>query len=127
MATSGASVSWGAQTVSAAGGLYRLCWCAGAITCSAAEDFNTDVCALVIVGASPLQQSRTCISGRLCQLDNFIGQDLAATDVAMVLDTCGTNSIVPRFPDGGRFAPATMRMGMVEVTAAGGQYRLCWC
>ena len=42
-ATSGGStVSWGTTTITAAGGRYRLCWCAAGYSCSAVPEFRVD-------------------------------------------------------------------------------------
>lgn len=50
----GASASWGAEPVSAAGGVYRLCWCAGLVaSCTATGEFRVDAGALLVVGPNP--------------------------------------------------------------------------
>eukprot|EP00973_Karenia_brevis_P047327 6570149-Karenia_brevis.AAC.1 len=52
---------------------------------------------LTVIGPSPLQQRRTCISGQTCKLDGILGQDLSSSDRYMVLDTCGQIGLVHRF------------------------------
>ena len=39
---SGSAISWGSSSVTAMGGLYRLCWCASGYSCSAAPEFRVD-------------------------------------------------------------------------------------
>ncbi|CAE7306120.1 agaA33 [Symbiodinium sp. CCMP2592] len=65
----------GSEIVSAPGGLYRLCWCSGLKPsgCLRGTDFQTDLGAMTILGVSPLQQDRTCISGRVWAVDSLLG------------------------------------------------------
>jgi hypothetical protein len=142
----GLDVYWGSTLVSAAGGEYRLCWCGSSdfgnasfstFSCSTQEAFRLDIGELVLIGVSPLMQDRTCVSGQTCLLDGILGKDLSAGDRFLVLHTCGTNSILERF-----MAVGLMSVSQVSnittsgstalwvdapITAAGGQYRLCWC
>ena len=118
--------------VSAAGGQYRLCWCAGSQTCELAEDFRTDAGGLLLIGPAIQTQDRTCVSGQLCAFGGFLGQSLSETDAIAVLDTCGTVHHVPRFPIQGLVSSmgssgSIVTFGTAYVTAAGGKYRLCWC
>jgi hypothetical protein len=46
---SGAAWTWGTTRVSAAGGLYQLCWCAAGYSCSLHEDFRVHAGTLEIV------------------------------------------------------------------------------
>jgi hypothetical protein len=88
------SASFGAM-VTAKGGQYRLCWCAGSQQglmhakrsshvgehgCSAIRDFRTDLGELVIVGPSPLNQDRTCVAGQTCRVDGLTGIHLRSED-----------------------------------------------
>ena len=122
---SGATVSWGSTVNSAAGGQYRLCWCAAMGDCSDFGYFSIDVGELQVYGPTPLQQDRTCVSGRTC----FFGASVHGANPSWfvsILDTCGQN------PDllhgtvqvvGSSFASVSFD----TLTASGGIYRLCWC
>ena len=121
---SGATVSWGSTVNSAAGGQYRLCWCAAMGDCSDFGYFSIDVGELQVYGPTPLQQDRTCVSGRTC----FFGASVHGANpwFVSILDTCGQN------PDllhgtvqvvGSSFASVSFD----TLTASGGIYRLCWC
>jgi sugar lactone lactonase YvrE len=131
---SGATASWGATFVTAAGGVYRLCWCSGKFSCSSSSDaMRVDMGALTLIGMSPLSQDRTCVSGQECAFDGFLGVSVhTANDVLFVLDTCGTKGALPRSFNFG-LAPsvlasgASFGWGSSIMTVAGGQYRLCWC
>ena len=136
--------SWGPLAVTAAGGQYRLCWCADLAVdlgnrsqnasggCFGLSDFALDLGSLTILGPAPLSQHRTCISGRRCELDGITGQGLTNDDTLLVLETCGEPSaVVPGWGLGGA-SVETQNSGAAAswqavVTAAGGQYRLCWC
>ena len=78
---SGNTVSWGPSPVTAPGGIYRLCWCAGGFTCSIAEDFRVDVGSLMMTGPTPLTQHRTCVSGQSCEVEKVYGHRLASRRV----------------------------------------------
>ena len=154
---SGASVRWGTTPGTASGGLYRMCWCTdltapenatdataaaianrtGTYSCSMPQHFRVDAGSIVLVGPRPLYQDRTCVSGQTCLLDGITGQDLTSQDGFFVLETCGLSTLVPRFPTS-RYPSASMNTvisssgrtiswGDAKATAAGGQYRLCWC
>eukprot|EP00928_Gymnodinium_smaydae_P082592 TRINITY_DN6590_c1_g7_i1.p1 TRINITY_DN6590_c1_g7~~TRINITY_DN6590_c1_g7_i1.p1 ORF type:complete len:3710 (+),score=739.71 TRINITY_DN6590_c1_g7_i1:1163-11131(+) len=141
----GTHFSWGVVAVSAAGGLYRLCWCASphapSASCSVAADFRTDAGTLQVVGPWPLFQGRTCVAGQVCTFGNFIGSFLQDGDRIMILDTCANHefdaisAVVPRFADGGLSLPAEAQgsrfpwaQGLgASVSSAGGIYRMCWC
>jgi hypothetical protein len=54
---SGATISWGHDAITAAGGYYQLCWCGGPQVeepCSTADDFLTNAGRLAMIGPSPL-------------------------------------------------------------------------
>ena len=97
---SGAEVFFG--SVTAAGGLFRLCWCSGSITSASFacrkshENFRVAIGTLTVLGPSPLFQDRTCISGRLCTLDNLTFALPTSGDSLLVLDTCGIDSVPDR-------------------------------
>lgn len=57
---------WGnGVALTAAGGAYRLCWCAAAgnasLACGVAAEFRVDLGAFYIVGPSPLSQAGPCV------------------------------------------------------------------
>ena len=130
---SGGSVSWGNTRLSAAGGQYRLCWCdANASPCSLPRSFATDFGSLTVVGVSPLEQTRTCVSGQHCSVQGLTGHHLSRGDSWMAMDTCGELTFIPRFAFAGfsyevSASGSFITWGPVAPTAAGGQYRLCWC
>ena len=119
-----------------AGGTYRLCWCsgeAGTKPCYAAEDFRTDVGSLTMIGVSPLQQDKTCVSGLPCEIDGLTGTHVSDSDEFLVLETCGlSGAVVEGFPglasfDGAGSSGGRVTWGALPITAAGGRYALCWC
>ena len=145
VSASGAIVSWGAEMVSGSGGAYRMCWCSG----SAQENGTSwsgsacghssggtiglvDMGRMLLIGPSPLQQHRTCVSGRACAVDGLVGHSLSASSQYLVTDTCGQAGAINRFPG---FGAATTVLGSGSsvswgpelITASGGIYRLCWC
>ena len=139
---------WAPTPVSGAGGEYRMCWCAAGFSCSYNEQFRVDLGRLLLEGPAPQHQDRTCISGRNCIADHIMGYGLSTFELrsnetlldieasldhgrALVLDTCGVDETVPRFP-GNRMMRLTDRStavtwGGTPVTAKGGTYMLCWC
>jgi hypothetical protein len=132
--------TWGSAVVTAAGGIYQLCWCAGhQFDCSAAEHFRTTVGDFTVVGPYDAhrirsEQDRTCISGLTCAIHGISGQWLSDSDSFMVLQTCGDadETLIPRFPKKGLGgltlkSGAGVNWGSAFVTSPGGQYRLCWC
>ena len=127
-----ALVSWGSP-LHIAGGVYRLCWCSGdsgGQSCYAADDFTTDVGSLTMIGVAPLQQEKTCISGLPCEIDGITGLHTSSSDRFLVLQTCGVSTIVEGFPGFGIFDETGSSGGLVSwgpISAAGGQYALCWC
>ena len=135
---SGAAVTWGAQEITAAGGIYRLCWWSGfpstALNSTVmsdphtpGEEFVVDLGKLEIIGTAPLQQDRTCVSGQTCHLVEVEGLGLASLNKWMVLDTCGTG---PQIRGTGPDLVAASGLQWIwkdPFTAAGGEYRLCWC
>ena len=119
------NIQWDAAAVTAAGGVYRLCWCSYFGQCSTSEAFRVDMGTLTLAGPSPIQQSHTCISGRSCVLPQVsaIPTDLDAGEVA-VFTSCSyfTSFAPPGFPDRGQLLSAPS----VPMTAPAGQYTLCW-
>ena len=120
------ATGWLDVAVSLTGGTYRLCWCSGWNTCEAAWDFQTDAGEMTILGPFG-EQDRTCIAGMTCSVDipQGLGLDLFE-DRYMILNTCG------EVKAGGLGLGAFGRgFGDVvtwdQLTAAGGQYRWCWC
>ena len=128
----------------ASGGTYRLCWCAGTtlnvqnITagCLESDQFQTDFGSVDIVGPAPLEQDRTCVSGLPCEIQGITGlylnQDLPLSDKVLILDTCGIANIAPkRLPDAGMVQVVSQSGATVSwntpLTAAGQEYKLCWC
>ena len=130
----GATVSWGDTPLKVSGGLYRLCWCSGELgeePCSVAEGFRTDLGSLTMIGVSP-HQDATCVSGLPCAIDRILGTFTSGSDKFLVLQTCGVSSAVGGFPglgvvDGTSGQHSMVSWGDVAVTAAAGQYQLCWC
>jgi len=109
-----------------------LCWCPSTFICSVAEDYKVDFGGLTLIGMSPLTQHRTCISGRTCSMDRFVGQYLSKHNRFMILGTCSLGTALPRFPSAGlrvsvSASGAVSPWSTTTVTAVGGLYRLCWC
>ena len=140
------TLQWASQPITAAGGQYRLCWCAlinssavstnvsgNPIRCEAAhvDAFLTDVGTLHILGPNPFSQSWTCVAGESCKISGIQGFGLSDSDSIMVLQTCSTAALVPRFPTFGQaetvFNKGSEAAWITEVSAAGGTYQLCWC
>ena len=141
------------SVLTAAGGLYRMCWCTARAwqdpvdpvpVCDRADRFTVDIGALILVGPSPLHQAYTCVSGQPCGLHGLSGFHLTPRDMMMIQDTCGgANFASPLLASAGRdglffqfsgaevqatnnlLAANTTEVPSLEV--AGGQYRLCWC
>tara|TARA_A100001015_G_C15010144_1_gene722659 strand:- start:890 stop:2284 length:1395 start_codon:yes stop_codon:yes gene_type:complete len=139
----GKTIGFGSVPMTAAGGLYRLCWCPSSLMCSMPEHFLLDTGSLTIVGPSPLYQAQTCVSGQTCQVQ-LSGHLLQEADTLLLLDTCGGPEVEDAndqlwwsLPDrhennaAGRLRLASsgafVTWGNTPVTAYGGQYRLCWC
>jgi hypothetical protein len=115
-----------------AGGRYRLCWCSvEAPSCVTAQSYLLDMGTLTAVGPVPLKQDRTCVSGRVCDVGSFLGQDLSSSDAVAVLDTCGIPGLPRRMPDFTLVSIGTsgrsLKLGTGVDVVFGGQYRLCWC
>ena len=149
-ATVSQNFSWGTVAVSAAGGVYRLCWCVAEtgpaeqhMPCDGGKDFKVDIGSMTLIGPGPSaagqltadpdpMQQRTCVSGVSCVIHGVTGTHLTAQDRYAVLDTCGHHVPVPRFGNGGFSSSvarsgATVYFGAVATSSSGGQYRLCWC
>ena len=112
------------------GGQYRLCWCGASASsgCSGEDAFATDAGRISVLGPSPLQQDRTCISGRSCVVEDIIGVGLSTGNQAMILDTCSVASHLHRIPQATSLVLANRSSFVWKmVSAKGGRYRLCWC
>ena len=96
------------QTVTASGGIYRLCWCSSTSVCSTAEDFRLDFGTLTLAGPSPLLQLYTCTSGQVCNLPRISVHDTDVGEVS-VLSTCSFQSALapPGFPNHGLLTSVT--------------------
>lgn len=94
----GESLSVSTAEPIASGGQFRLCWCSGQFCI---EDVGVDVGSLSMIGPSQ-KQTGTCVSGQLCVLEQIKGNHLSPGDSLVVLDTCGVERSVPRFPNAGR-------------------------
>ena len=143
--STGARVSWGALTaITAQGGRYQLCWCARGGAClDPMEDFRLSIGSLSIAG--PHLNEATCSSGQTCTIEAFRGQDLVATDLLMILDTCGidasmgalmrkvsslgTITVVESSDASAAFMRTTQASVAFdgELIWPGGKYQLCWC
>jgi hypothetical protein len=108
--SSGSAFHWGIPTTMP-GGQYRLCWCltvptnaavSGAGVCSTPEDFFVDFGRLDVKGVRPTQvQDRTCVAGLSCAFDGLRGHLLHDADRVVILDTCGSATVLPRSPFAG--------------------------
>ena len=128
---SGTDDLWGDVTITAAGGQYRLCWCANTGTsCSALEEFQMDVSQFTLIGPNK-EMSQTCVSGQTCIIDAPIGQHLTSSDIFQLFDTCGLQSFIPGFPSSVQQVltrgSLSLDWGVLPITAYGGEYRICWC
>lgn len=136
---SGATVSWGAESLTASGGTYRICWCAGGQRCALASEHVLEIGELVLRGperrgASGTTHSwtRTCVAGQTCQFDGVLGYHLAETDDYLLLETCGKAGLPVGLSFGGAAVQmsasgASVSWSSVPFTVQGGHYRLCWC
>jgi len=105
--------------------------------CATVPEFRTDAGQLVVMGPAPLDYDRTCVSGQACGFGGIHGRDLSSGNTSsgntvMVLDTCSGGYVPTRFASTGLVSSvsstgASVSWGVVPVTAAGGEYRLCWC
>ena len=131
VSNSGAAVFW--AEITAAGGQYRLCWRSGTISSTSGTsdpdpsiDFAVDIGKLNIIGPTPLEQERTCVSGQTCILTGINGY-LSETSKWRVLATCGVPSLpfgigTDLIVEGGN-----NWLWESTISALGGEYRLCWC
>ena len=138
VATAGVLVTWGSTLVTAAGGLYRLCWCASLSSrsinqsnqssgCVEASEFALDIGSLWLVGPPVHRFAGTCVSGRICRLhSSLFDSDPDAHGRLLVLDTCGSSALLPRWTWMATVEDSYITWGE-PITALGGQYRLCWC
>lgn len=131
-------VSWGPSVASAAGGSYRMCWCAGGYNCTAPANFVVDSGTLHMLG--PLHfQTEVCLPGLLCVLDGFGGYGLSDGERIMALMQCGVGAPIHGFPFGGITNGATGNGSIygwgdgsstflpLATDTPGGVYSLCWC
>ena len=121
------------------GGFYKLCWCtssaSAASSCSLSEHFRVEAGGLTILGPSPFEEHRTCISGRNCILEGLSVQSPTLTDAVIVLQTCGTAALSTNSPLSNlshvvanlQASGSRVDFGTSFATASGGSYRLCWC
>ena len=94
-------MSWGSEAVTAAGGEYRLCWCAGGFNCWSSADYLAEVGTIHVDGPTTyrdyrqvtMTQTRTCISGQTCAFDGIYGFYPSLDDVVLIMDTCGTRAL----------------------------------
>ena len=136
----GSEATW-VTAVSAPGGIYQLCWCSdlsesgGNITGCTAPEHAVSFGSLTILGPSPLSQFTTCISGQSCRVDGMTGLGwTGAADLIAVMNTCGVTSAISRWGNEGIAeaflgidSGASFSWQYETVSAAGGNYRLCWC
>jgi len=102
----GFTVSWGSLAITAAEGGHRMCCLNGsfatstgtlsAMSCGATEDYAVDMRYLTLIGTSPLEQDRTCVSGRTCGFGEVLGNHLSSSGGMIILDTCRNTTLVPR-------------------------------
>ena len=130
--SSPAAVAQTVPRISEPGGLYRLCWCSAEASSCMTEHHAVQVGVLTILGPAPLTQDHTCISGNSCRVHisaSFV--DTRVEGALMVLETCGLPLLLPRFLPDGRLplvgADTGSNGSLLSISAAGGQYRLCWC
>ena len=131
---------WGESLLSAPGGEYRMCWCAGhrldnsPRACKLPGDFVVDVGALAINGPAG-GQAWACDTSRPCSIYGMRGAGLTVEDKLLVKEgNCfgGTPlrglhwaSVGTSVDAGGRLANVTW--GSQTVAAEGGHYRVCFC
>lgn len=80
------------DAVSAAGGQYRLCWCAAEVGCSLSAHYRTDFGELVLVGPAPLAQDRGQRWARGSKFGRSGG--LARDQVPACVSQCGPAIVV---------------------------------
>lgn len=106
---SGAAISWGSAAATAAGGQYRLCWCAAGLECSAADAFRVDAGRLELVGVAPLVQARTCVSGRTCAVDGIKGWRIADLDFQVAAESLHCLEPLHSTPGSGGIYPLSVQ------------------
>lgn len=113
--------------ITAAGGEYRLCWCSRVKgSCAVPSEAGVDLGRLVVVGPAPLDQHRTCVSGRTCAVRGSLGQHLMPLDTVLLMDTCGAPHAIAQVPLV-LLEAAAPQAAAPYLTAAGGRYQMCWC
>ena len=140
--------TWGAERLRLPGGLYRLCWCSGALPvheslsnaseldttnrslCATASSFQVDVGYMMIIGVVPFAEDKTCFSGQTCLLDGIQGHQLSVHDLWLPRDTCGVPDQVV-LPAAQlvtvSHSGSSIAWGSNAFSLSAGQYRLCWC
>ena len=131
---------WGESLLSAPGGEYRMCWCAGRLlnnsprNCELPSDFSVDVGVLAINGPAG-GQSWSCDTSRPCSIYGLRGAGLTADDKLLVKEgNCfgGTPLRGLHWASVGTDVDATgvtanVTWGNQTVAAEGGHYRVCFC
>ena len=64
-------------------------------------DALKDVTGLTILGVEVGTHEYTCVSGQTCTLDGIFGYGLTDSDRVMILETCGTGTVIPGLGNGG--------------------------
>ena len=144
--------------ISSAGGMYRICWCAGGnggnlsspASCSLPDSFATDLGFLMVIGPSPLEQSRTCIAGQACRLSplhgHFSAENSGSFGILAILETCavatspGLLALSPQSRNDSQSIPGlrsslsffaqdalSENVSQLQWLDEGGLFRLCWC
>ena len=119
------TIGWNGS-ITAFGGEFRLCWCAGAWTnqtdCRLTRNFVVDFGRFNLLGPLAYNLQRTCVAGQTCQIDG-VGVD--STDSLMVLETCGTTSLRVSLEPISIGTFGTVNSSILPSPV--GNYRLCWC
>lgn len=100
VSASGAAHAAGAEALVVAGGVYRLCWCAGGFVCSSAGDFKVDP-----RGDGP----HACCA---CAYKLNLLSDPSRSGLCYELDTNGTQAAHERHASGSREARGRHASGL---------------
>ncbi|CAE7774243.1 unnamed protein product [Symbiodinium necroappetens] len=134
------SFRWGESLLSAPGGEYRMCWCAGhqldnsPRACELPGDFAVDVGSLAISGPAG-GQAWSCDTSRPCSISGLRGAGLTENDRLLIKEgNCfgGTPLRGLHWASVGTFVSAggtlaNVTWGNQTVAAEGGHYRVCFC
>ena len=126
---SGTTAYWGNGVILGQGGRYRICWCGDGI-CNSVQRYSLDIGSVALIGPSPLQYARTCISGRICEFHGVKGEGLQVGDAWQVSSSCGSTAVLPGLPSTGytlSVSSGSVSWGSMKISSSGGQYKLCWC